>query len=209
MDLPCSSRGWRLLRRRGAGPGRCAQSRAPKLPVEYRDALELAKAHPGAVVTRGADGSFVVLDNSGQPLTADSSPSADQKAWLVKTENDRLQARISALNSQIDETQRRHRAEIGDLELRNYRLQAAQVEHENRIRLLEAEIQGLTAKASKVSAAEWERIRAVEAEEQAKHHQEMREKRMTIKCACLGEVENCRRCYGSGSYIVDGYGNPV
>jgi len=37
----------------------------------------------------------------------------------------------------------------------------------------------------------------------------LRGRRLTISCSCRGEVERCTRCYGSGKYVVDGYGNTV
>lgn len=33
--------------------------------------------------------------------------------------------------------------------------------------------------------------------------------RHTVNCSCLGEVENCARCFGKGFYTADGSGNPV
>ena len=33
--------------------------------------------------------------------------------------------------------------------------------------------------------------------------------RLVISCSCHGEIEGCSKCYGSGTYTVDGYGNPV
>ena len=33
--------------------------------------------------------------------------------------------------------------------------------------------------------------------------------RLVISCSCHGEVEGCSKCYGSGTYTVDGYGNPA
>lgn len=33
--------------------------------------------------------------------------------------------------------------------------------------------------------------------------------RLVISCSCHGEVEGCSKCYGSGAYTVDGYGNLV
>jgi hypothetical protein len=33
--------------------------------------------------------------------------------------------------------------------------------------------------------------------------------RLVISCSCHGEVEGCSKCYGSGTYTVDGYGNAV
>ena len=44
-----------------------------------------------------------------------------------------------------------------------------------------------------------------QSEEADRRHAE----RVRTKCSCLGEVENCHRCYGKGYYYVDGYGNIV
>ena len=33
--------------------------------------------------------------------------------------------------------------------------------------------------------------------------------RNTIDCACMGEVENCYKCFGKGSYITNGFGEIV
>lgn len=37
----------------------------------------------------------------------------------------------------------------------------------------------------------------------------LKDQRLVVTCGCRGEVENCLRCFGSGSYTVDGYGNAV
>lgn len=33
--------------------------------------------------------------------------------------------------------------------------------------------------------------------------------RITVQCSCGGRIEDCNRCYGSGSYVVDGFGHSV
>ena len=70
-------------------------------------------------------------------------------------------------------------------------------------------IEQLQAKIAKVSQAEWEKIKADEEQERKVYAKAMKEERNVVKCACLGEVENCARCDGRGSYTTDGYGNPV
>jgi hypothetical protein len=46
---------------------------------------------------------------------------------------------------------------------------------------------------------------AVSPEERRKRQAE----RHTVNCSCLGEVEDCIRCFGKGFYTADGLGNPV
>ena len=36
-----------------------------------------------------------------------------------------------------------------------------------------------------------------------------RSERNKIDCSCMGEVENCHKCFGKGSYITDGFGEIV
>jgi hypothetical protein len=38
---------------------------------------------------------------------------------------------------------------------------------------------------------------------------ELLAERREVKCSCSGEVENCFKCSGKGTYMVNGYGNPV
>ena len=47
--------------------------------------------------------------------------------------------------------------------------------------------------------------RAIPPEERRKRQAE----RHTVKCSCLGEVEDCVRCFGKGFYTADGLGNPI
>ena len=42
--------------------------------------------------------------------------------------------------------------------------------------------------------------------EEIKVKQAIRDKR---ECGCCGKRQNCNMCYGTGYYIVDGYGNYV
>jgi len=37
----------------------------------------------------------------------------------------------------------------------------------------------------------------------------LHKERIQIQCPCGGRNENCNRCYGSGSYMVDGFGHSV
>lgn len=37
----------------------------------------------------------------------------------------------------------------------------------------------------------------------------LRAQRSVVSCSCGGMAENCNRCFGRGSYVVDGLGNAV
>ena len=47
------------------------------------------------------------------------------------------------------------------------------------------------------------------ADQNVKEHLPLRQQRIVHLCSCRGEVEKCIRCFGSGSYATDEFGNPV
>lgn len=175
--------------------------------MDYRDAIEIARKNPGASVTRGEDGGFIVRRPDGTPLGG-PKPAIDEIEQF-RRENERLQQRYDDAFALLDETRRHHRAEIAGLEAKIHQLQmslhAGQVEHASTIDRLKQ----LEAKLAKVSQAEWERIKAAEEKDRQDYARALKEERHVQKCACMGEVENCARCDGRGSYTTDGYGNPV
>lgn len=175
--------------------------------MDYREALEIARRNPGASVTRGENGSFVVRRPDGTLLGAPSLQ-ADELTRL-KHENERLQRRYDDAFALLDEAKRDHRAELAGLEAKIHELRSALLairdEHANATKKVEQ----LQTKISKVSAEEWERIKITDDKEREELAKATRAARHTQKCACLGEVENCARCDGRGTYITDGYGNIV
>ena len=175
--------------------------------MDFRDAIEIARRNPGASVTRGEDGDFIVRRADGTLFGA-PVPSIDEIGQL-RRENERLQQRYDDAFALLDETKRHHRAELTGLEAKIHQLHislhAAQAEHEDTV----THLKQLEAKLAKVSRAEWDRIKAADERDRQDYAKALREERHVQKCACLGEVENCARCDGRGSYTTDGYGNPV
>jgi predicted nuclease with TOPRIM domain len=74
---------------------------------------------------------------------------------------------------------------------------------------LRQENSSLNATLAKVSPEELKRIHDVEQRAREAERERLTHLRRTMVCSCAGAVENCRRCFGSGKYEVDGYGNPV
>lgn len=196
--------------------------------MQYKDAIAIAKSNPGSVVKRGADGLFEVHTEDGKILSSDQHnkptqeyPSAAPGAETEKTiseltkkiESATAELKIKANNlhaaeSVIAEQSRRILSLTELLRTSQAELQGAQAE----LLIIKNKLASHEARISKVSKDEWDRI---DREEQLKREQETilaNEKRLqrnVISCACLGEVEKCPRCFGSGSYMTDGFGNIV
>ena len=175
--------------------------------MDFRDAIEIARRNPGASVTRGEDGDFVVRQPDGT-LLGGPEPASDETEQL-RRENERLQQRYNDAFALLDEARQNHRTELSGLEAKIHQLRilmhAAREENANVVNC----VKQLEAKISRVSQAEWERIKAIDEKDRGDYTKALKEERHFQKCACMGEVENCARCDGKGSYTTDGYGNPV
>lgn len=163
--------------------------------MKLYEALQIAKQHPRAFVTRGEDG-FVVRSTDGSLLT--SAPIANDLEAL-RREN----------KAKLEELAQAHRAEIVGLEARIMEIYAELHDVRTERDLLASELEQLQKRAKKVSPAEWERISRLEETERAKKAKDMKSARYVKNCPCRGEVENCARCSGKGTYVADGYGNIV
>src|SRR5690606_20097497 len=157
--------------------------------------------------TRGEDGGFVVRRPDGTLFEA-PDPAIDEISHL-RRENERLQQRYDDAFALLDETKRHHRAELAGLEAKIHQLhthlhtaKVDQAETASRLKQIEEKL-------AKVSPHEWERIKAADEKDRQEYAKALRDERHVQQCACRGEVENCARCDGRGSYTTDGYGNPV
>ena len=175
--------------------------------MDFRDAIEIARRNPGASVTRGEGGGFIVRKPDGTLLEA-SEPASDEVEQL-KRENERLQQRYDDAFALLDETERSHRADIASLDAKIHQLQMSLLAAREESKAAAERIKELDAKIAKVSASEWERIKSADEEDRRAYAEAMRKERNLQKCSCMGEVENCVRCDGKGSYTTDGYGNIV
>lgn len=175
--------------------------------MHYRDAIEIARQNPGFCVTRGGDGEFVVLRPDGSVVDAPTDGETERDRLAI--ENARLRDQYENVSALLDEATAGHRAEIAGLEAKleqlRVKLQAEQHSHSSTsMRLAHAE-----AKLAKVSQNELDRIKLADEAQREERAAELREERRVINCPCRGEVENCPRCCGRGTYTTDGYGNIV
>ena len=177
--------------------------------MEFYEAAQIARQHLGSTLTRDDTGSFVVrlIDGSiisnNNILKFDDHFQKEKEVNLeyvnkIRTEFILREEKIKAENVALAETCTRLQQTIESINLQSAELK-------QQIEQIKTKNAALEYKISKVSPAEWERIKKAEETEAVARRSERR----TVKCSCLGEVENCYRCYGSGAYQVDGYGNPV
>lgn len=175
--------------------------------MDYRHALDIARRNLGATVTRGTDGSFVVLHPDGSEFSA--SDLAKDELEGLKRENAFLQRRYDDVSTQLEEERRSRQTDIAALDAKlqqaQLALHAAKEEQAQSVSTNEH----LKAQIAKVSPEEWARIKAAEEEDKKAYAQKLRAERRVQHCSCQGEVENCVRCDGRGSYTVDGFGNVV
>ncbi len=181
--------------------------------MEFHDAAEIARKNPGAVLTRDASGSFVVrLPNGNVVGAADASALTD---GLLR-ERDALRNELSRVHADFAAKEEQLQAEIAALRVTCTKLQGAvsaakreSVQLSQQIEALRTDKLRLERRLSKVSDAEWERIREVDRVQREAEAVQRKAERRVVQCACSGQVENCARCFGAGEYLVDGYGNPV
>jgi len=187
----------------------------------YRDALELARNNPGCLVTRASDGEFVVKRPDGSILDSVPAPTAPTPTMIAESEDhehrierlvrevEYLQQRYDATLFTLDEERRQAQERLSTKDQLMGNLRGQLKDAETRIASLTDELNNFKARMAKLSPEEQERLKALEADERKNHSDELRNERHTRHCSCQGEVENCVRCNGRGSYITDGYGNIV
>lgn len=181
--------------------------------MEYQEAAEIARNNPGAVLTRDASGFFIVRLLNGTVVgTVDDNTVMD---GLLR-ERDAHFEELSQVHANFAAREEQLQAEIAGLRAKCMKLQGdvsakkgESAQLSKQIEALRAEKMVLETKLSKVSDAEWERIREAERSQQESKVIQRKAERRVVRCACSGEVENCARCFGAGEYVVDGYGNQV
>lgn len=175
--------------------------------MEFREALEIARTNLGYSVTRNESGNFVVLRPDGTVVGA-PEPGETELA-IIRRENERLRERYGWACDQPEQSGREHRAEIVRLEARIHELSSALSAERDEHSKCDHELQLIKNKLSKVSKEELDRIKEADAKERDARATELRAERRQVLCPCRGEVENCTRCNGRGTYTADGYGNIV
>ena len=175
--------------------------------MDYRDAIEIARKVPGTLVTRDDNGGFIVRRADGT-LVEGHKLASDETA-LLRQENERYQNNYDELFAQLNQTKQNYFTKLTDLEetidLLKRSLNTLQKEHSSAIN----NVKELEEKLAKVSNDEWERIKIADEQARLENAKARKAERHIQQCACLGEVENCTRCNGRGSYTADGYGNPI
>lgn len=182
--------------------------------MEYHEAAEIARKHPGAILTRDTSGCFIVRLLDGTVISSAAEDSSVMDVLIRESEDhlrelSKVQANFAARQGQLE-------SEIESLRTTCAKLKYECVQLSQQIAALHAEKMTLTTKPSKVSEKEWERIREADrSQQEADRLQQEKEavqrkaERRLVQCTCSGAVENCARCFGSGEYLVDGYGNQV
>lgn len=194
--------------------------------MNFREASEVAKQHAGAVISRDSSGTFIVRLDKHTVIAA--TPTVDDAVFkqLQECEKELEQlrrlhegstGRENILSTRADRLKRNlDTAEDANTTLKceaaNLKSEAAKLKSEvaNLVEVVENLRRQHTAfqnKLAKVSQDEWTRIS--QAEEQTRRAEAAARygARVNVKCQCLGEVENCVRCSGSGAYMTDGFGN--
>lgn len=166
--------------------------------MNFQEAKQIAKDRPGSVVTRSADGSFVVLDENGSEIESvgacrDDGPGETEYAFRQRCEA--LETTLSEVRARASKDEKEFKKEITGLK--------------ERIRVLQEQLTENERQLKRVTEDDWAAIEAREKEEKLKLMKERKDERRTVTCPCKGEVENCQMCYGKGYYEADGYGNPI
>lgn len=198
--------------------------------MNFSEATKIAKAHPGSVIRRAADGSYVVEPPRG---AVERSP-----APVVRPVLDRKSQEVSRLRSELGAIKAERKERILAIEavnqdqiahLRDYHardLRAIRLRYKQREESLLLEIQGLKSDiqvlqganerlSAELKTAAVARSRNVARAKQPTTNdstelgESLLNERRVVNCSCHGEVENCFKCDGTGRYTVNGYGNPV
>ncbi|MDC0362811.1 hypothetical protein OAN12_07215 [Halioglobus sp.] len=160
------------------------------------------------------------LDALVQPKT--SRAANEKEMQSLRRENEQPSIRNKMLKSALEHKTSllKKRASIDyDYELTLEKLAVAQkklnLASESNIGLTqlleqkEKEVQLLQKKLARVSEIDWKQITQREKDEERKVYEDLSAERNIVNCKCLGEVENCKKCYGRGRYTVDGFGNVI
>ena len=192
--------------------------------MEFHRAIQLARSNPGTIPARDHDGSFIVRNPDGTLVTdgthdGSSDDSTNTLGHLEDTIRD-LRSKLhqqEATNSSLDEELKvtkirfeekfeQHRLEyeekIQNLRSNIKKLQDSNATLKKELHFSKSQLEILANKYGMVSMEEMKRIENQQLEER-------RNERHTIRCSCLGEVENCHFCHGRGTYVTDGFGNKV
>jgi tellurite resistance-related uncharacterized protein len=182
--------------------------------MDYRTALEIARRNPGISVCPAQSGGYVLRHQDGSLFTSPDGAIAEDTTPSRLSQN--LQYQYEQVFAQLGEAYNEISARDGRLQQLQSQLNGERANRAVEIKALDEEksiltkrIQHLEARIAKVSPDEWERIKFADETEKAERASALRAVRRTLSCACLGEVENCIRCSGRGSYTTDGYGNIV
>lgn len=200
--------------------------------MNFKTAAEIARKSPGSVVTRDPiSGDFIVRLASGGIVAAEAGRNRNhdvteehqvpyellekeraasaEKEQIFQAEVARMHDMFRSLESSL---QRRVTAQENvELDFERYRSESSVrlAKLRRDYALLEEENRALKEKLARVSQEEWDRIGKEETALMEKEVARRKAERSRIKCACLGEVENCARCFGAGHYFTDGFGNIV
>lgn len=175
--------------------------------MEFREAAEIARRNPGARVTRDPDGGFTVVHEDGSLLSG--TPPAMKDVDHSHRESEFLQRENADIQRMLMEERRDRGSEVSGLRAEIVRLQKALRASEQALLDAGTENERLKERISRVTDEDWENIKTREHAERESRARELRAERHEQKCSCLGEVEDCARCDGKGTYTVDGFGNRV
>jgi Tfp pilus assembly protein FimV len=205
--------------------------------MNFHEAAEIARNNPGSVLTRDDAGGFVVLLNDKTISRSEKSNRDQEQPQHGVDLIEEMRARTNALELERQSMEKEHKQIVQQYEEQITQLQSelkVQTHEINRVNHLcdtirqqavtlraelessRAEISALTAKleglqrlVEKLPADELGRIRALREKELAAQAEEKRSIRELINCSCGGESDKCFKCAGTGSYVIDGYGNVV
>jgi seryl-tRNA synthetase len=206
-----------------------------QMTLNYHEAAAIARSNPGAVLTRDDSGGFVVLLDGKTISRSEKSSHVEQQSRNGVDLIAEMRERINELELERQSKGREHEKIAHQYEENITRLQSerkAQTHEVNRLNHLcdtirqqavplradlessRAEIAALTAKldglqrlVEKIPAEELGRLRELREKELAAQAEEKRSIRELINCSCGGESSKCFKCSGTGSYVIDGYGN--
>lgn len=130
--------------------------------MEFREAAEIAKQHPGSTLTRDSSGSFIVRHEDGTVIGT-----ATQAGFTALQDSLHLEA--ANLLKKCEELE-------GVIRTANTK----SVAQERKIEQFQAEITILRAKVSKVSQSEWDRIEETERLEVEEHQRVERDQIMSL-----------------------------
>lgn len=192
----------------GQGHSLSLISKRDRRSMDFEEALRIARANPGFLLSRDSAGGFVVKhpDGSlieGKPEERSSPPP------LKPNESSQLGSDPWNPYDRAEEQARKHKRIIRELENRVRDLSEALASEKQKLERCSASLATAKERLSRVSTAEIERITSEDEAERERKAEGIRGIRREVPCSCRGEVENCYRCLGTGVYVIDGHGNIV